>query len=305
MQYEPTVKKISSGYSSIFLWITTIILIFTNYSLAEIPLWYFALPLTIVYFIISIIKINNPYQETVIIRLGKFHRIGKEGIYIVLPFVENGSRVDKRVSTNTFKAEQTLTKDNVPVNVDAVLFWKVNDSKKAILNIQDFFDSIMKASMTALRDSIGKASLSEMISQREMIDKQLKKTIDERAEDWGMYVDKVEIKDVRIPQSLQDAMSRQAQAEREKAARIIIADAEIESAKRMLEASYTYNKNPNAMKLRWMNQIYEIGLHGNGVILIPSDMPVAGLGGVLGLNDFMTRKKDKDKNDKNPDKKSE
>ncbi|TAL47149.1 slipin family protein [archaeon] len=233
--------------------------------------------------VFSGLKINSQWEEAIVLRLGKFNRINKEGLFYVFPIIEKAFRVDKRVITSSFNAEQTLTKDNVPVDVDAILFWRVISPKNAVINVKDYGGSVLFASQTALRDVIGRTILSEMLSNREDLDTKLKKIIDNKVSDWGVNVQSVEIREVRIPQALQDAMSRQAQAERERQARIILGDSEVQIAKKFEDASQVYKKNPAALHLRGMNMLYESLKQTDAIVIVPSSaVETMGLGGMLG-----------------------
>ena len=181
-------------------------------------------------------------------------------------------RRDMRIRTTTFVAEEALTKDNVPVNVDAVLFWEIQDAKKSAIAIQDYLNSITRAAMTTMRDVIGQSELAKLLSDRMSLDKIMQALIDKKAVKWGLNVDSVEIREVRIPGPLQDVMSRQAQAERERLARITLADSEIQIAKKFSEAAKEYERDPNAMRLRAMNMLYESVKERGTYIIVPSDV---------------------------------
>jgi len=217
--------------------------------------------------------------------LGKFRAIKGPGLFVVIPIIDVVPYwIDTRVITASFKAEKTLTKDTVPVDVDAVLFWKVLDPKKAALDVADYRSAINWASQTALRDVIGKTMLSDMLEGREKISKDLQRIIDERTEPWGINVNSVEIKDVLIPTALEDAMSMQAQAERERQARVILGDSERQVAEKFGEAAKTYANDPVALHLRAMNMLYE-GLKQNStIVIVPSSaLETMQLGGLAGM----------------------
>jgi regulator of protease activity HflC (stomatin/prohibitin superfamily) len=221
----------------------------------------------------------------VILRLGKFHALKGPGLFFIFPVIDAIPYwIDTRVITTGFKAEKTLTKDTVPVDVDAVLFWKVIDPKKAALGVADYTSAISWASQTALRDVIGKTMLSDMLEGRDKISSILQKIIDERTEPWGINVISVEVKDVLIPQALENAMSMQAQAERERQARVILGDSERQVAEKFAEAAKSYQHNPVAFHLRAMNMLYE-GLKQNSTIVIVPSTAVESmqLGGLAGL----------------------
>ena len=229
-------------------------------------------------------KIARQWERAVVLRLGKFVGLRGPGLFWIVPFVDSISTwIDQRVITTAFAAEETLTSDTVPVNVDAVLFWMVYDPEKAALEVQNYPAAVSWAAQTALRDIIGRTSLSDLLRGRERIEDELQKLIDERSNPWGVTVQSVEMRDVIIPAALQDAMSREAQAAREKAARVILAEAEVEIAARFGIASESYRDNPTALHLRAMNMLYE-GLKEKGALmLVPSSaVESMGMGGLLG-----------------------
>jgi regulator of protease activity HflC (stomatin/prohibitin superfamily) len=231
------------------------------------------------------IKVADQWDKAVILRLGKFRSLKGPGLFFIIPVIDAIPYwIDTRVITASFKAEKTLTKDTVPVDVDAVLFWKVLDPKKAALDVADYKGAISWASQTALRDVIGKTMLSDMLEGREKISSELQKIIDERTEPWGINVISVEVKDVLIPPALENAMSMQAQAERERQARVILGDSERQVAEKFGEASKTYTNNPVALHLRAMNMLYE-GLKQNAtIVIVPSTVvETMQLGGMAGL----------------------
>jgi regulator of protease activity HflC (stomatin/prohibitin superfamily) len=234
------------------------------------------------------IKVANQWERVVILRLGKFRSLKGPGLFFIVPIIDVIPYwIDTRVITASFKAERTLTKDTVPVDVDAVLFWQVLDPKKAALDVADYQSAINWASQTALRDVIGKTILADMLEGREKISKELQKIIDERTEPWGINVISVEVKDVHIPSALEDAMSMQAQAERERQARVILGDSERQVAEKFGEAAKTYTNDPIALHLRAMNMLYE-GLKQNAtIVIVPSTvvetMQLGGIAGVTAL----------------------
>jgi regulator of protease activity HflC (stomatin/prohibitin superfamily) len=233
----------------------------------------------------SAIKIADPWDKAVVLRLGHFHSLKGPGLFLIVPVIDTIPYwIDTRVITTAFKAEKTLTKDTVPVDVDAVLFWKVLDPQKAALEVADYNSAISWASQTALRDVIGKTMLSDMLEGRDKISGTLQKIIDERTEPWGITVNSVEVKDVLIPASLENAMSMQAQAERERQARVILGDSERQVAEKFGEAALTYANNPVALHLRAMNMLYE-GLKQNStIVIVPSSaVETMGLGSMAGL----------------------
>jgi len=230
-------------------------------------------------------KVANQWDRAVVLRMGRFHALRGPGLFFIIPIVDSIVYwIDMRVITMSFTAEKTLTKDTVPVNVDAVLFWKVIDPQKAALDVADYQTAIGWACQTALRDVIGKTMLADMLEGRDKISDQLQKIIDERTEPWGVMVISVEVKDVLIPPALEDAMSMQAQAERERQARVILGDSERQVAEKFGEAAKTYANNPVAFHLRAMNMLYE-GLKQNSTIVIVPSTAVESmqLGGLAGL----------------------
>ena len=244
------------------------------------------------------IKIADQWEKAVVLRLGRFQSLRGPGIFFIIPVIDTVAYwIDIRVITTSFTAEKTLTKDTVPVDVDAVLFWKVLDAKKAALEIAEYRNAINWASQTALRDVIGKTMLSEMLEGRDKMSSQLQKIIDDRTEPWGINVISVEVKDVNIPSSLQDAMSMQAQAERERQARVILGDSERQVAEKFGEAAKTYADNPTALHLRAMNMLYE-GLKTNStIVIVPSSaletMQLGGLAGMTAMTMGLTKEGEK------------
>jgi len=233
----------------------------------------------------SAIKIADPWDKAVVLRLGQFRSLKGPGLFFIIPILDTIPYwVDTRVITTSFKAEKTLTKDTVPVDVDAVLFWKVLDPQKAALEVADYMLAINWAAQTALRDVIGKTMLSDMLEGRDKISNILQKIIDERTEPWGIHVNSVEVKDVLIPSALENAMSMQAQAERERQARVILGDSERQVAEKFGEAALTYANNPVALHLRAMNMLYE-GLKQNStIVIVPSSaIDTMQLGSMAGL----------------------
>ena len=223
-------------------------------------------------------KMASQWERAIVLRLGRFQALRGPGLFFIVPLVEKVAFwVDQRVITTSFAAEETLTLDTVPVNVDAVLFWKVHDTEKAALEVQDYAQAVSWAAQTALRDIIGRTSLADLLRGRERIEAELQELIDERAMPWGINVQSVEMRDVIIPASLQDAMSREAQAAREKSARIILAQAEVEIAAQFEQAAKTYATNPTALHLRAMNILYE-GLKEKGALMVIPSTAVESMG---------------------------
>jgi regulator of protease activity HflC (stomatin/prohibitin superfamily) len=229
-------------------------------------------------------RIAQQWERGVVLRLGRFHAMQGPGLFFVMPFIDRvSSWIDQRTITTSFAAEQTLTSDTVPVNVDAVLFWMVHDAQKAALEVQDYSQAVSWAAQTALRDIIGRTTLTDLLRGRERIENELQALIDQRSNPWGVTVSSVEMRDVVIPGALQDAMSREAQAAREKQARIILGEAELAIAESFAQASRAYQNNPTALHLRAMNMLYE-GLKEKGALmLVPSSaVESMGMGGLMG-----------------------
>jgi hypothetical protein len=235
------------------------------------------------YFMFAI-KVVDQWEKAVILRVGKFRGLKGPGLFWIVPVVDVISHlVDQRVRATDVTAESALTRDTVPVNVDAIVFWLVWDAQKAVLEVQSYFNAIFLASQTALREAIGRHDLAEMITEREKLGQELARILDEKTNPWGITVQSVEIRDVRIPSELEDAMSRRAQAERERQARIILGTAETEIAALFAKASELYRENPTAMHLRAMNMLYEAIKEKGSMVIVPSSaVETMGLGGLLG-----------------------
>ena len=247
--------------------------------------WIVVVAVAVAAIVAAAIRVADQWQRVVVLRLGRFRALEGPGLFFVIPIIETVPYwIDTRVLASAFKAEKTLTKDTVPVDVDAVLFWKVIDPKKAALDVADYNGAINWAAQTALRDVIGKTLLADMLEGRDKISADLQRIIDERTEPWGVNVISVEVKDVLIPPALQDAMSMQAQAERERQARVILGDSERQVAEKFGEAAKTYQNNPVALHLRAMNMLYE-GLKQNStIVIVPSSaVETMQLGGLAGL----------------------
>ena len=234
--------------------------------------WIVVVTLLVAFIVAYSIKIADQWERVVVLRLGRFRSLEGPGLFLIIPIIETVPYwIDTRVLTSAFKAEKTLTKDTVPVDVAAVLFWKVIDPKKAALDVADYTGAINWAAQTARRDVIGKTMLADMLEGRDKISADLQKIIDERTEPWGINVISVEVKDVLIPPALQDAMSMQAQAERERQARVILGDSERQVAEKFAEAAKTYADNPTAFHLRAMNMLYEGLKRDNAtIVIVPS-----------------------------------
>jgi regulator of protease activity HflC (stomatin/prohibitin superfamily) len=231
------------------------------------------------------LKVVNQWEKAVLLRFGRFRGLREPGVFWMIPVVDTVTTfVDQRVRATDVTAESALTRDTVPVNVDAIVFWLVWDAEKAILEVESFYDAIYLASQTALREAIGRHDLAEMITEREKLGQQLQQILDEKTNPWGITVQSVEIRDVKIPSDLEDAMSRQAQAERERQARIILGTAETEIADKFAQASKVYQGNPVAMHLRAMNMLYEAIKEKGAMVIVPSTaVETMGLGGLTGL----------------------
>jgi regulator of protease activity HflC (stomatin/prohibitin superfamily) len=235
-----------------------------------------------VYFLLAI-KVASQWEKVALLRLGRYKGLRGPGIFFIIPVIDSTSTwVDQRIRVAEVKAESALTRDTVPVNVDAIVFWLVWNAEKAILEVMDFDHAISKAAQTALRESIGRHDLAQMITEREMLGKELQRILDEKTNPWGITVQSVEIRDVHIPQALEDAMSRQAQAERERQARIILGTAETEISEKFATAAQVYATNPVALHLRAMNMLYEAIKEKGSMVIVPSSaVETMGLGGML------------------------
>ncbi len=233
-------------------------------------------------------RILDQWERGIVLRLGRYTRQIGPGLFWLIPLIERVvRRVDRRVITTSFLAEKALSRDTVPVNVDAVLFWHVWDAAKATLEVAEYEAAVSWAAQTALRDMIGRTMLAALLSEREELDRQLRETIDAKTEPWGVTVQSVEIRDVVIPESLQDAMSRQAQAERERQARVILGDAENEIAQKFVDAAHKYDESPSGLHLRAMNILYESLKEEGTMVIVPSSaIDSMGLGGALGMTAF-------------------
>jgi regulator of protease activity HflC (stomatin/prohibitin superfamily) len=229
------------------------------------------------------IKVVQQWEKVALLRLGRYVGLRGPGLFHIVPIVESLSPyVDQRVRVASVSAESTLTRDTVPVNVDAIVFWLVWNAEKSILEVEDFVQAINMSAQTALRESIGRHELAQMITERETLGRELQRILDEKTNPWGITVQSVEIRDVKIPQGLEDAMSRQAQAERERQARIILGQAEKEIADSFVQAAAAYAENPVALHLRAMNMLYEAIKEKGSMVIVPSSaVETMGLGGTL------------------------
>jgi len=230
------------------------------------------------------IRIADQWEKVAVLRFGRYLGLRGPGLFHMVPIVDRLSRfVDQRVRVANVSAESTLTRDTVPVNVDAIVFWMVWNAEKSILEVQDFTQAITLSAQTALRESIGRHELHQMVAEREMLGRELQRILDEKTNSWGITVQSVEIRDVQIPPALQDAMSREAQAERERRARTILGTAETEIAEKFGQAALTYQNNPVAMHLRAMNMLYEAIKEKGSMVIVPSSaVETMGLSGMLG-----------------------
>ena len=234
------------------------------------------------YLLFAVVVVDQ-WEKVAVLRFGRYRGLRGPGLFLIIPVVETLSRyVDQRVRVSTVSAESTLTRDTVPVNVDAIVFWLVWNAEKSILEVENFAEAITLSSQTALRESIGRHQLAQMITERETMGHELQKILDEKTTPWGITVQSVEIRDVRIPQALENAMSQQAQAERERQARVILGEAEVQVSEQFAQASRVYNDNPGALHLRGMNMLYEAIREKGAMVLVPSSaIETMGLGGTL------------------------
>jgi regulator of protease activity HflC (stomatin/prohibitin superfamily) len=234
-------------------------------------------------YLLFAIKVVQQWEKVALMRLGRYVGLRGPGIFHVVPVFETISTyIDQRVRVHSVTAESTLTRDTVPVNVDAIVFWMVWNAEKSILEVENFVEAINLSAQTALRESIGRHELAQMITEREVMGRELQRILDEKTNPWGITVQSVEIRDVRIPQSLEDAMSQQAQAERERQARVILGHAEVQVSEQFAEASRVYNDNPGALHLRAMNMLYEAIKERGSMVIVPSSaVETMGLGGTL------------------------
>lgn len=234
------------------------------------------------YFLFAL-KVIKQWEKVALMRLGKYRGLRGPGTIMIVPVIDEISHyVDQRIRVSDVSAEMALTRDTVPVNVDAIVFWVVWNAEKSILEVEDFETAVTLSAQTALRESIGRHELAQMLSEREVIGHELQRILDEKTNPWGITVQSVEIKEVQIPQALQDAMSREAQAERERRARIILGDAETQIAQKFAEAAQSYSDNPTALHLRAMNMLYEAIKEKGAMVIVPSSaVETMGLGGML------------------------
>lgn len=234
-------------------------------------------------YLLFAIRVANQWERIAVLRFGRYIGLRGPGLFHIIPIIDSVSRtVDQRVRVASVSAESTLTRDTVPVNVDAIVFWMVWNAEKAILEVQDFDQAISMSAQTGLRESIGRHELHQMVAERELLGKELQQILDEKTTPWGITIQSVEIRDVQIPLGLQDAMSREAQAERERRARTILGQAETEIAEKFSQAAESYRNNPTALHLRAMNMLYEAIKEKGAMVIVPSSaVETMGLGGSL------------------------
>jgi regulator of protease activity HflC (stomatin/prohibitin superfamily) len=234
-------------------------------------------------YLLFAVKVVQPWERVALMRLGRYAGLRGPGFFHMVPVLETiSSIVDQRVRVHSVAAESTLTKDTVPVSVDAIVFWLVWNAEKSILEVEDFAEAIDMSAHTALRESIGRHELAQMITEREMMGRELQRILDEKTNPWGITVQSVEIRDIKIPDTLENAMSQEAQAERERRARVILGAAEVQVSEQFAEASRVYNENPGALHLRAMNMLYEAIKERGSMVIVPSSaVETMGLGGSL------------------------
>jgi regulator of protease activity HflC (stomatin/prohibitin superfamily) len=283
---DPHISGVAATIFGIFIVITVLGAILMDGRVTDLWIGLFVAVMTIFgTYILFALKVASQWEKAVVLRLGKFHGLRGPGVFWIIPIVDTiPSWIDHRVMVTPFSAEKTLTKDTVPVDVDAVLFWVVWDAEKAALEVKDYQSAIAWAAQTALRDIIGRMMLADILIGRSAIDEELQHIIDERTTPWGVTVNSVEIRDIVIPQDLEDAMSRQAQAERERQARVILGESEKQIAASFAEASQAYVNNPTALHLRAMNMLFE-GLKEKGaLVIVPSSaVDTMNLGAMSGI----------------------
>jgi regulator of protease activity HflC (stomatin/prohibitin superfamily) len=283
------ISAIAGTIFGILLAVTVLAAVLMEGRVPDVAMGMFIAGMTILAaYILFALKVASQWEKAVVLRLGKFHDLQGPGVFWIIPIIDSiASWIDHRVMVTPFAAQKTLTKDTVPVDVDAVLFWVVWDAEKAALEVENYQGAVDWAAQTALRDIIGRMMLADILVGRSVIDQELQQIIDERTTPWGVTVNSVEIRDIVIPQDLEDAMSRQAQAERERQARVILGESEKQIAESFAEASVAYRDNPTALHLRAMNMLFE-GLKEKGaMVIVPSSavdtMNLGGLSGMIAL----------------------
>jgi regulator of protease activity HflC (stomatin/prohibitin superfamily) len=283
-QGSGSVKEIPAGISSIGVVLFVVFMVSGVIATTTTNQrgWVIAGALVGVYFLLAV-KVADQWEKAAVLRLGKYQGLRGPGLFMVIPIIDKVSDfVDQRIRVTAVSAESTLTRDTVPVNVDAIVFCVVWDAQKCILEVEDFRQAIQMSAQTGLRETIGRHQLAQMITDREAMGKELQRILDEKTNPWGITVQSVEIRDVNIPQALEDAMSRQAQAERERQARIILGTAETEISHKFAEAALVYADNPVALHLRAMNMLYEAIKEKGSMVIVPSSaVETMGLGGTL------------------------
>lgn len=267
---ETTRVGVYAFFCMIFVLVFTLIFWVT---FAWLSPWTIAASVIIAFIVAQSIRIALHWEQVAILRLGKFNRIAGPGLYFCIPFIEFATiHVDQRIKTASFSAEAALTADLVPVDVDAILFWMVWDPKKACLEVDNYPKAVLRSAQTALRDAIGQLNLADISVRRKQIDRELEEILGDKCEKWGITVFSVEIRDIMIPHDLQNALSKEAQAERERNARVILAEVEKDISEMFVEAAEVYDKNPTAIHLRAMNLAYESAKEGKGVLLAPTSL---------------------------------
>jgi regulator of protease activity HflC (stomatin/prohibitin superfamily) len=281
--------QISTVGTAVFLSCAAVGLALTLRFTNPIPI---ASGIAIGFYFLFAIRVAEQWERAAVLRFGRYTGLRGPGIFMIVPVIDEISQyVDQRVRVVEVSAESALTRDTVPVNVDAIVFWMVWNAEKSILEVINFSDAILKTAQTALLESIGRHDLAQMITNREMLGRELQRILDEKTNPWGITVQSVEIRDVHIPQALEDAMSRQAQAERERQARIILGTAETDIAAKFAEASMVYINNPVALHLRAMNMLYEAIKEKGSMVIVPSSaVETMGLGGLLGTASLSSQK---------------
>jgi regulator of protease activity HflC (stomatin/prohibitin superfamily) len=272
-------SQVGFAVFALFLFAGVMATAFTNHAIFAI-----AGVLIGIYFL-NAIKVVNQWERVAVLRFGRYRGLRGPGVFLIVPIIDTLSKyVDQRIRLATVNAESTLTRDTVPVDVDAIVFWLVWNAEKSILEVEDFVQAITLSAHTALRESIGRHQLAQMITERETMGAELQKILDEKTTPWGITVQSVEIRDVRIPQGLQHAMSQQAQAERERQARVILGEAEVQVSEQFAQASLAYSNNPVALHLRAMNMLYEAIRDKGATVIVPSSaVETMGLGGTLAM----------------------
>lgn len=268
------------GFATFFLCLATGV---TATVVTQRP-WPILIALPVAFYLMFAIKVANQWEKVAVLRLGRYRGLRGPGFFMIVPVIDTLTRyIDQRVRVTDVTAESALTRDTVPVNVDVIVFWVIWNAEKCILEVENFWDAITLSAQTALRESIGRHELSQVLTERESLGHELQRILDEKTNPWGITVQSVEIRDVKIPQELEDAMSRQAQAERERQARIILGTAETEIADKFQAASNVYKDNPVALHLRAMNMLYEAIKEKGSMVIVPSSaVETMGLGGILG-----------------------